>query len=580
MRRVTATVALLLLLLPVGSFAAAPQAAHGKGGAVAAAEENAAGAGIEILRRGGNAADAAVAVAFALAVTWPEAGNLGGGGFWISRDGDGRTLAVDFRETAPRNARRDLFTRPGPSGEPPSSTEGPFASGVPGAVDGLWRAHRAAGRLPWKTVVDPAVRLARDGFVVSETVSQSIGRPKYRARLAADPETAAIFLPNGAPPVPGTLFRQSALARTLAAIRDRGADGFYRGRVAREIEEGQKKVGGLITRGDLALYGAKIRRPVRFRFGAAQIVTTPAPSSGPVLAEMAILASFIGLDRLKGRDPASSHLLAEIEKRAFHDRNRWLGDPAFPGVRENRFTDAARLRRLATTIDPKRATPSEALQASREDRLSTTHFSVMDGTGGAVGVTTTLNDSFGNARVAPGLGFLLNNEMDDFATAPGKPNLYGLIQGEVNAVAPGKRMLSAMCPSIAVIGKRNALVWGTPGGSTIPTTNLQVMLGVLHRAEPLEAAVAAPRFHQQDFPDKIQIERNRFDSGWIDALRRIGHTVEERAPDSDPIGRVHAISRRADGTLTAVADPRGGGVGLVVSGVQGTARSPAVGQSR
>jgi gamma-glutamyltranspeptidase/glutathione hydrolase len=204
----------------------------------------------------------------------------------------------------------------------------------------------------------------------------------------------------------------------------------------------------------------------------------------------------------------------------------------------------------------------------------------MDGAGGAVGVTTTLNDSFGNARVAPGLGFLLNNEMDDFATAPGKPNLYGLIQGEVNAVAAGKRMLSAMCPSIAVIGGRNALVWGTPGGSTIPTTNLQIMLGVLHRAEPLETAVAAPRFHQQDFPDKIQIERNRFDAGWIDALRRIGHTVEERAPDSDPIGRVHAISRRADGTLTAVADPRGGGVGLVVSGVPGTAGPPAVGRSR
>jgi gamma-glutamyltranspeptidase / glutathione hydrolase len=579
MRRAAALL-LTVSLVAGNGFAAAPQVARGTGGAVAAAEENAAKAGIDILRRGGNAADAAVAVAFALAVTWPEAGNLGGGGFWISRDAKGKTLAVDFRETAPRNARRDIFIRPGPGGAPPSSTEGPLASGVPGAVDGLWRAHRAAGRLPWKVVVDPAVRLARGGFVVSEAVSQSIARPKYRARLAADPETAAIFLLNGAPPAPGTLLRQPALARTLEAIRDRGADGFYRGRVAREIEEGQKKVGGLITRGDLAIYSAKIRRPVRFRFGAAEIVTTPAPSSGPVLAEMAILAAFVGLDRFKGRDPASSHYLAEIEKRAFHDRNRWLGDPAFPGVREARFTDVARLRRLATTIDPRRATPSQTLHALREERPSTTHFSVMDGAGGAVGVTTTLNDSFGNARVAPGLGFLLNNEMDDFATAPGKPNLYGLIQGEVNAVAPGKRMLSAMCPSIAVIGGRNALVWGTPGGSTIPTTNLQVMLGVLHRAEPLETAVAAPRFHQQDFPDKIQIERNRFDAGWIDALRRIGHTVEERAPDSDPIGRVHAISRRADGTLMAVADPRGGGVGLVVSGVQGTAGSPAVGQSR
>jgi gamma-glutamyltranspeptidase / glutathione hydrolase len=406
------------------------------------------------------------------------------------------------------------------------------------------------GRLTWKTVLEPALRLARDGFVMTETISESIAKPKYRTKLAADPETASIFLPGGGPPVAGMLFRQPALARTLEAIRDRGPDGFYRGRIARQIEEGQKRVGGLITRGDLAIYSAKIRRPLRFRFGAAEIVTTPAPSSGPVLAEMAILATFVGLEKVKGRDPSSSHFLAEIEKRAFRDRNRWLGDPAFPGVRQAPFTDAVRLRRLAATIDPNHATPSEALRTVRPERASTTHFSVVDAAGGAAAVTTTLNDSFGVARVAPGLGFLLNNEMDDFATAPGKPNLYGLIQGEVNAVAPGNR---------------NAFVWGTPGGSTIPTTNFQVLLGVLLRGEALDTAVAAPRFHQQDYPDKIQIERNRFEPGWIEALRRIGHVVEEREPDKDPIGRVHAIARRGDGKFVAVADPRGGGVGLVVS---------------
>jgi len=219
-----AAVFLLLLLIPAGpASGAAAQVAFGRGGAVAAAEENAAKAGIDILRRGGNAADAAVAVAFALAVTWPEAGNIGGGGFWISRNAKGRTVVVDFRETAPRTARPDLFVKPGPGGEPPSSTEGPFASGVPGSVDGLWRAHRAAGRLPWKRVVEPAVRLARDGFVVSETFSQSIGKTRSRQRLSADPETAAIFLPGGEPPVPGTVFKQPALAQTLEAIRDRGA---------------------------------------------------------------------------------------------------------------------------------------------------------------------------------------------------------------------------------------------------------------------------------------------------------------------------------------------------------------------
>ncbi|MFN2387800.1 MAG: gamma-glutamyltransferase [Thermoanaerobaculia bacterium] len=559
-------VALLLLLsLAIAPAGAAEfQVARGAGGAVAAAEENAARVGIEVLRRGGNAVDAAVAVAFALAVTWPEAGNLGGGGFWISRDSRGRVLAVDFREVAPRAARRDTFTRPRPDGTLPSSTEGPLASGVPSSVAGLALAHRRGGRLRWRTLVDPAVRLARDGFMMTDVISERIARPKFRQRLAADPETAAIFLPHGEPPAVGSVFRQRDLARTLEAIRDNGHDGFYRGRVAREFESGQKRIGGLISRGDLGRYRAKLRRPVRFRFAEAEVWTMPAPSSGPVLAEMALLIEEIGRDKIARRDARSAHVIAEVEKRAFRDRNRHLGDPAFGGVRQSLFTDQRRLRALAATIDLHRATPTASLPEVGREKPSTTHFSVMDGAGSAVSVTTTINDSFGSARVASGLGFLLNNEMDDFATRPGKPNLYGLVQGEVNAVAPGKRMLSAMCPSIAVIAGRNAYVWGTPGGSTIPTTNLQVMLGVLLWGESLEEAVRAPRFHQQDLPDRIQIERGRFDDDWIESLRRFGHTVADRDPDGDPIGRVHAIARAADGAMTAVADPRGGGVGLVI----------------
>jgi gamma-glutamyltranspeptidase/glutathione hydrolase len=431
-------------------------------------------------------------------------------------------------------------------------------------VAGLSLAHRRAGHLPWKSVVNPAVRLARDGFVVSEALSRSISIPVNRDRLAKDPESARIFLPNGAPPPAGSILKQPDLARTLEAIRDRRDDGFYRGSVARRIEAGQERDGGLIDRGDLARYEARIRNPVRFQFRDAEILTTPAPSSGPVLAEMATLAAYLGLEKFKTRDEASAHLLAEIEKRAFRDRNRYLGDPSFPRVRQELLTDPARLRWLAASIDPLRATPSGSLRVPEKEKPSTTHFSVMDGAGGAVSVTTTLNDSFGNGRVAPGLGFLWNNEMDDFATKPGQPNLYGLIQGEANEVAPGKRMLSAMCPSIAVSGGRPVLVWGTPGGSTIPTTNFQVLLGFLLRGESLPDAVAAPRFHQQDFPDRIQLERGRFDAAWIAALEKLGHTVAEREPKDDPIGRVHAIARRADGTLTAVADPRSGGVGLVV----------------
>jgi len=556
-RRAFAATLLILLIGSAGLSGAQP--ARGSGGAVAAAEENAARVGLEILRQGGNAADAAVAVAFALAVTWPEAGNLGGGGFWTSRDARGRVLSLDFRETAPRAARRDLFSAPENGGTPPSSTEGPLASGVPGSVAGLALAHRRAGRLPWKTVLEPAVRLARDGFVVSAAVSESIAGE--RERLAGDPETGRIFLPGGAPPVAGGVWKQPDLARTLEAIRDRGEDGFYRGPIARAFADGQKKIGGLITRGDLARYDAKVRRPLRFDFQGVQIITTPAPSSGPVLAEMALLASAIGAEKLRARDAVSAHWLAEIEKRAFRDRNRYLGDPEFGGVDEKRFTDPSRLKIVAASINPHRATPTDQLGLGDREKPTTTHFSVVDRQGMGVSVTTTLNDSFGNARVAPGLGFLLNNEMDDFATRPGQKNMYGLVQGEVNAVGPGKRMLSSMCPSIAVDRGRTVLVWGTPGGSTIPTTNLQVLLHRILQGESLDAAVAAARFHQQDLPDAIQVEKGRFDADWIEALRKMGHTITD---DRHFIGRVHAVAVEPDGTLTAVADPRGGGAALVL----------------
>ncbi len=558
------SLAALLIALAAAALHAAdpPQASLGTGGGVAAEEGTAAGVGVEILRQGGNAADAAVAVGFALAVTWPEAGNIGGGGFWISRDAKGRVLAVDFRETAPRAARRDLFfasaTTPGPS-----STEGPLASGVPGSVAGLALAHRRAGRLPWKAVVEPAIRLARDGFPMTANVSESIAAE--RERLARDPEAARIFLPGGAPPPPGAIFRQPDLAKTLEAIRDRGEDGFYRGVVARDIEAAQKKAGGLITRGDLARYEAKVRPALRFRFLDADVYTLPAPSGGPVLAEMAMAAE-LAAPEIRAGGARGIHWLAEIEKRAFRDRNEFLGDPAFGGVRERLFTDPARIRRLVASIDPEHATPSASLAKVFPEKPFTTHFSVVDEDGMVVAVTTTLNDSFGNARVTPGLGFLWNNEMDDFATRPGEKNMYGLVQGEVNAVAPSKRMLSSMCPSIAVLPRRGTFAWGSPGGSTILTTDLQVLLDLVLHSENLTASVAAPRFHQQDRPDVLEVEKDRFDPAWISALEAMGHTVEvsARDPESGRIGRVHAVAALPGGKCEAVADPRRRGAGLVV----------------
>ncbi len=560
-RRLAAALLVLATALPA---AEPPRASLGTGGAVAVEEETAARVGLDILRQGGNATDAAVAIAFALAVTWPEAGNLGGGGFWISRDARGRVLAIDFRETAPRRARSDLFQEATGGGPPPSSTEGPLASGVPGSVAGLALAHRRAGRLPWKTVVAPAVRLARDGFPMTANISGSIAA--HRDDLAKDPETAHIFLPGGAAPEPGTVFRQPELSRTLAAIRDRGEDGFYRGETARAIEEGQRRIGGLISRGDLGRYTARIRQPLSFRFAGAQVFTTAAPSSGPVLAEMALAAERVGRERFRSMDAAAAHLLAEIEKRAFRDRNRWLGDPDFPGVNQKLFTDPARIARLVASIDRARAMPSADLARVFPERPSTTHFSVVDGEGTVVAVTTTLNDSFGNARVAPGLGFLMNNEMDDFATRPGEKNLYGLIQGEVNSVAPGKRMLSSMCPTIAVVPRRGVFAFGTPGGSTILTTNFQVLLGLVLRGETLEAAVGAPRFHQQDFPDVLEVEQDAFDPAWITALEAMGHAVKVSTRDPVPgrIGRVHAVGVLRSGRTEAVADPRRGGAALVV----------------
>jgi len=529
---------------------------------VAAEEGTAAEVGVRILREGGNAADAAVAVAFALAVTWPEAGNIGGGGFWLSRDGRGRVLSIDFRETAPRAARRELFfATPGKTA--PSSSDGPLASGVPGSVAGLALAHRRAGRLPWTQLVEPAIALARDGFPVTANVADSIAAE--RERLAKDPETARIFLPGGAPPAAGSILRQPDLAKTLEAIRDRGEDGFYRGEIARDIADSQKRSGGLITRGDLARYEARVRPPLRFSFLGADVLTTPAPSSGPVLAEMALAVARVA-DTTRPAGAPSMHWIAEIEKRAFRDRNRFLGDPAFPGVAERLFTDPARVKRLVASIDPARATPTADLPRVFPEKPTTTHFSVVDADGMVVAVTTTLNDSFGNARVAPGLGFLWNNEMDDFMTRPGEKNMYGLVQGEVNAVAPGKRMLSSMCPTIALLPGRGVFAWGSPGGSTIVTTNLQVLLGLVLRSEPLAAAVAAPRFHQQDLPDVVEVERDRFDPTWLAALEAMGHAVKTAGRDPSPgqLGRVNAVAALPQSKSEAVADPRRHGAGLVV----------------
>jgi gamma-glutamyltranspeptidase/glutathione hydrolase len=463
-----------------------------------------------------------------------------------------------------------MFSETGPDGKRRSSTAGPLASGVPGSVAGLSLAHRRLGRLPWKQVVDPAVRLARDGFVMTKNVSDSIGA--QAEKLARDREAARIFLPGGRAPAPGTLFRQPDLARTLAAIRDRGADGFYRGEVAQAIEAREREAGGIITRGDLGRYRARIRKPIRFSVEGAVVWTTPAPSSGPALARMALMAAAAGAGKFRARDAEAAHWTAEIERRAYLDRNRLLGDPAFGGVREERFLDPTEAARMVAAIDPARATPTASLVPAASKRVaagpgSTTHLSVADAGGAVVALTTTINDGFGSGRVSPGLGFLWNDEMDDFTARPGEPNLFGLIQGEVNAVAPGKRMLSSMCPTILRRSDGSVFAFGAPGGATILTTNFQVLMNLTFRRESLADAIAAPRFHQQDFPDAVEVERDRFDPAWIASLEAKGHTVKisDRVPVRGTIGRVHAVAAFRGGRVEAAADPRRSGAAYVAA---------------
>ncbi|MBA3258018.1 MAG: gamma-glutamyltransferase, partial [Gemmatimonadales bacterium] len=494
--------------------------------------------GRDLLRRGGNAVDAAVAVGFALAVAHPEAGNLGGGGFMVIRTTDAEVRALDYRETAPTRATRDMYLDE--RGEPTErSVTGHLAAGVPGSVAGLVEAHRALGRLPLAAVIEPAIRLARDGFVVDQYRSQSIADDS--ARLALFPASRASFLPGGRPPEPGSVLRQPDLAATLTAIRDGGAAGFYRGRVADLIVAEMGRGEGMISHEDLAGYEAIWREPVGISYRGHTIYSMPPASSGGVTMGQ-ILNIMEGYDPLPPfGSPALLHREAEAMRRAFTDRNTYLGDPAFVQNPLDRLLSKKYAANLRAEIG-ERASPTPLFDPAVRAGSSTTHYSVVDAEGNAVSCTTTLNNSYGSAVTVAGAGFLLNDEMDDFATAPGKPNLYGLVQGEANAIAPGKRMLSAMTPSI-VLDPRNQLhmVVGTPGGPRIITMVYHVISNVIDHRMPLPEAVTAPRMHHQALPDSVIVESDGFTGTTLDSLRARDHDIALR----DPRGDVEAIIRTA-----------------------------------
>ncbi|MEE8143458.1 MAG: gamma-glutamyltransferase [Planctomycetota bacterium] len=556
---------LILLIITSGPLQAAdPPAVEARQGMVVAAEPLAAEVGVAILKGGGNAVDAAVAVGFALAVTYPVAGNIGGGGFLVaslSAQGKRHSVALDFREMAPAAAHRDLYVQAARNGRKDASTLGHLAAGVPGSVAGLLRAHQKWGRLDRDRVLAPAIRLAEEGFPMPERIHAFFSHPHRAKQLQRYAGTRHVFYPGGKVIPTGALFRQPELAETLRRIRDQGADGFYRGEVAEAIVREMERGGGVITLDDLASYQTVEREPVTFQFRGLTVISMPPPSSGGVcLQQMLTMLDRYPLEKLGHNSSISLHLLSEAMRRSFADRNLYLGDPDHHSLPLERMLSKAHLEKLAATIDAKRATPSEALlaefRAPGREGEQTTHYSVVDAEGNAVAVTTTLNGGYGSKVVVPGAGFLLNNEMDDFATEPGKPNLYGLVQGEANAVGPRKRPLSSMTPTVVLDVKgQPCYVLGTPGGPTIISNVLQVFLNLVVYQLPPQAAVNTAKIHHQCIPDRLYYEK-KLSADVLEGLRSRGHRLQRRGW----IGDFQLIAvDRVRGVLLGVSDPRGEG---------------------
>jgi gamma-glutamyltranspeptidase/glutathione hydrolase len=519
--------------------------------------------GVDVLRAGGNAVDAAVAIAFALAVVYPEAGNIGGGGFLLLHTRAGESAALDFRETAPAAAHRDMYLDA--HGElTDRSVTGHLAAGVPGAVAGLWEMHRRFGTRDWAELLAPAIRLARDGFSVDERLASTVRADS--ARLARFDGSAALFLPDGRPPDVGTTWRNPDLGAVLERVAQRGPAGFYAGETADRIVDEMRRGGGIITHEDLRTYRPVWREPVDFEWRGHRVLSMPPPSSGGLtLALVARILEGYDARALGWRSPAALHLMAEAMRRAFADRNHDLGDPDFVAIPTDRFLSREYAARQRATIRPDRATPSAEVHpgmapappaAAGSDGAHTTHFSVVDASGNAVALTTTINELYGSAVTVSGAGFLLNNEMDDFAAKPGAPNLFGLVQGERNAIAPGRRMLSAMTPTIVLdAAGRPVIVTGARGGPRIITAVYQVLSNLIEFGLEPGLAVYAPRIHHQHLPDILYFERNGVAAADSAALEALGHTVR---PRPGYIGNAPTIVRRGD-LWVGVADPRVGG---------------------
>lgn len=543
------------LLPPVTRGQVARQPVRARRVMVASASAFASQVGVDILKRGGNAVDAAVAVGLALAVTFPVAGNLGGGGFMLIRMADGRTTAIDYRETAPARASRDMYL--GPDGRllAEKSTLGYAAAGVPGTVAGFELALRKYGRLKWAQVVAPARRLAQEGFPVSYALERGL---RIAERLSRFPDSRRIFQRDGNYYQEGDILRQPELAATLERLEKRGPREFYEGETARRIAAAMAANGGLITLEDLKGYRPVEREPLRGSYRGYEIVTFPPPSSGGIVL-LNVLNQLEG-DNLAALGPGSSeanHLLIETMRRAFADRAMLMGDPDFVPVPVEKLTskDYAKARRA--TIDPNRATPSADVQpglpAARFESAETTHFTVVDADGNIVTNTYTLNGPYGSGVTVPGTGVLLNNEMDDFAAKPGEPNAYQLVQGEANSIAPGKRPLSSMTPTIVLRDGKPWFAIGSPGGPTIISTVLQVVINIIDHKMNLQQAIDAPRLHHQWLPDVVMWEPYGMTADTKRALEAKGHRLDV-VPRYN--GDAEGIMIDTTGARLGASDPR------------------------
>ena len=520
---------------------------------VVSAHQLASQVGIDVLKNGGNAIDAAVAVHFALAVVYPGAGNIGGGGFLVYRTNKGEFYTLDYREKAPENATRDMYVNDSGEVDNEKSRLGHLATGVPGSVDGMVTAHGKFGNLSWEELIIPAIRLAEDGFLLTEKEASKLNNARERIEKFNTINPENLIRDSWQK---GDMIYYNDLAKTLLNIAKNGRAGFYKGETANLIVKEMERGNGLITHIDLENYSSVWRNPIQFNYKEYQITSMGPPSSGGVA--IAQLFSMIEQFPVKDwgiDDIQSIHAIVESEKLVFADRAKYLGDPDFVHIPIYKLIDSTYNIGRAAEISFNNTRLAENVTAGPivQEHEETTHFSIIDQFGNAVASTTTLNGGFGNHVVVGGAGFFLNNEMDDFSAKPGSPNMYGLVGGEANAIVPAKRMLSSMTPTIVEKEGELFMVVGTPGGSTIITSVFQTILNVVDFGLNMQGAVDFPRFHHQWKPDYIQYENDRFVKQTFEELRVLGHSFEERSA----IGRVDAILVLDDGTLEGAADPRG-----------------------